>query len=138
VPRHELTTEERRRGAEKAAEVKREKREEARQLAAERLSGLVGRAIDELERLIDDDDARVRLRTAQQILDRALGKANVPIEIATVHHDRELVEARETLARRLEEIRERREPSQQRRRVALRDVIKVAREAGLLDEGGNT
>jgi hypothetical protein len=44
-----LTTEERRRGAEKAAEVKREKREEARQLAAERLSGLVGRAIDELE-----------------------------------------------------------------------------------------
>jgi hypothetical protein len=32
--------------------------------------------IDKLEQLIDDDDARVRLRTAQQILDRALGKAN--------------------------------------------------------------
>lgn len=106
VSRHELTPEERRRGAEKAAEAKREKREESRRLAAERLSGLVSRAIDELERLIDDEDPRVRLRAAQQILERALGKANLPIEIATLDHERALAEGRETLARRLEEIRE--------------------------------
>jgi len=69
----------------------------------------VSRAIDELERLIDDEDAHVRLRAAQQVLDRALGKASQPIDVATVRHDIELRNAREELERRLKVIRTRRD-----------------------------
>jgi hypothetical protein len=68
TPRHNLTAEERARGASEGGKARAAKfaeaRNEARRVAAERLSGIVDRAIDELAQLIDDDDARVRLRTA--------------------------------------------------------------------------
>jgi hypothetical protein len=138
MPKHELSTAERQKGAEKAAEAKREKREESRRLAAERLSGLVSRAIDELEELIANEDPRVRLRAAQQILDRALGKAGPPVDVATVQHDVVLQTAREELARKLAAIAERRGGDrgaiQHKRGVKIVDVAKVAIECGMITD----
>jgi len=74
----------------------------------------------------------VRLRAAQQILDRALGKANQPIDVATVHHDIELGSAREKLAEKLEAIRGNRARGEERRGVDLSDVLRVAVKQGII------
>jgi hypothetical protein len=138
MPKHELSTAERQKGAEKAAEAKREKREESRRLAAERLSGLVSRAIDELEELIANEDPRVRLRAAQQILDRALGKAGPPVDVAAVQQDVALQNARDELDRKLAAIKERRNGDsgaiQHKHGVKIVDVAKLAIECGMLTD----
>jgi hypothetical protein len=74
-PAHELTTDERRRGAERTNEIKRERRA----AAEEKLEAVVEEAID---CLVAEVRARGsdRTRAAVQILDRVLGKAAQHVE----------------------------------------------------------
>jgi hypothetical protein len=74
-PAHELTTEERRRGAERTNEVKRQRRE----AAEEKLLGIVDEAIECLVAEMRSKGAD-RTRAAVHILDRVLGKTTQHIE----------------------------------------------------------
>jgi hypothetical protein len=86
-PAHDLTTEERRRGAERTNEVKRERRE----AAEEKLLGIVDEAIDCLVAEMRSKGAD-RTRAAVHILDRVLGKSTQQIEGRLELRRAELVE----------------------------------------------
>jgi hypothetical protein len=74
-PAHELTTEERRRGAERTNEIKRQRRE----AAEEKLVAAVDEAIDCLLAEVRTKGPD-RTRSAVQILDRVLGKSTQHVE----------------------------------------------------------
>jgi hypothetical protein len=87
MPRHKLTTEERSRGGlTRAAKMR-----AARELADERLSDLLEKALDRLALLLDSEDDMVAVRAAREVFDRVLGKSTqrhehsgtVEIDIAT-------------------------------------------------------
>src|SRR5919199_6888145 len=95
--RHELTHEERRRGAYAAAESRRQRRDEARRLAIEQLAETVERATAAIAEALDanllivtkDGDTyqtpayMVRLRAAVQVLDRVVGKPVQAVELTS-------------------------------------------------------
>ena len=86
-PAHELTTDERRRGAERTNEIKRERRA----AAEEKLEGVVEEAIDCLVAEMRSKGAG-RTRAAVHILDRVLGKATQHVEGRLELRRAELVE----------------------------------------------
>jgi hypothetical protein len=68
MPRHKLTTEERSRGGlTRAAKMR-----AARELADERLSDLLEKALDRLALLLDSEDDMVAVRAAREVFDRVL------------------------------------------------------------------
>jgi hypothetical protein len=80
LPNHELTHEERSRGGKARAEKIRSQREEAQQLAHDRVSGLVSAALDRVEATLASESDVAALRTAREILDRGLGKPPQALE----------------------------------------------------------
>jgi hypothetical protein len=92
---HELTPEERARGGRLSGEVRRAQRDEARQLALERLADKIERATEAITKSMEamvvvipkeDEPIQVpghslRLRAATQILDRIVGKPTQAVEI---------------------------------------------------------
>jgi hypothetical protein len=103
MPRHELTPEERARGPANRAAANQKRREDAEELAIERLADLVVPALDALADLVaTPDDPGSRARAATQILDRVLGRATQRTEHSgRIDHTIVTAEAREYLARKL-------------------------------------
>jgi hypothetical protein len=80
MPRHDLTTDERRKGQAKGAETKRARLREQRAAADEQLVDAVDRALSRLVALLESEDDHVALRAASQVLDRVLGRPQQPHE----------------------------------------------------------
>jgi hypothetical protein len=108
--KHELTAEDRRKGAARTAEVMRERRQDARRMAAQYLADLTGQSLQKLEQLLDDPNAAIQFRAAREVLDRVLGRSGQPLEPPI---DPDEVE------------------TQDRRGVNLHDVLRVAIDAGI-------
>ena len=79
---HELTPEERSRGGQHSGEVRREKRDEARRTAAERLAGMTDDALTRLEKLLLAEDDQIAARAIREVLDRVLGRPRQALELA--------------------------------------------------------
>lgn len=82
-PRTIATPEGRSKGGRVRAEKIREQREKARQLADERLSNMTTKALDRLEKLLDDDNAADAdaYKAIKDVLDRQLGKPGQTVEV---------------------------------------------------------
>ena len=96
---HELTTADRRKGAERTNEIKRARRAEAAREAKAKLEDAVDQAVETLVAELRADASTDRIRAAAQILDRSWGKPrqahDVRVEFrlrfggrAAVHGDR--------------------------------------------------
>ncbi len=82
IGQHELTGEERRRGAYATHAARRAKREAARQLAVERLAGMTEKALTRLENLLLAEDDPTAARAVREVLDRVLGRPTQAVEVS--------------------------------------------------------
>jgi hypothetical protein len=79
---HELTTADRRKGAERTNEIKRARRDEAEQEARHMLADAVSEAVATLRAGLKAEEANTRIRSAVAILDRAWGRPRQAVEAA--------------------------------------------------------
>jgi hypothetical protein len=82
MPRHKLTSDDRRRGQAKGAATKRKRRDEVEQEAREQLSEAVSAAVTTLVAQLEAENPADRIRAASAILDRAWGKPRQALEHA--------------------------------------------------------
>ena len=80
MPRHELTVEERRRGALHANASKRESRRQMLAAAEDQLGDALDRSVARLLELVESKDEQVALRACVQVFDRVLGRPRQPHE----------------------------------------------------------
>jgi hypothetical protein len=79
---HELTTADRRKGADRTNEIKRIRRDEAEQEARHTLAEAAGEAVATLRAGLKAEDANTRIRSAVAILDRGWGRPRQAVEHA--------------------------------------------------------
>lgn len=110
VTPHELTVEERRRGAEVTNQKRREQKERAQRIADERLADALTPAFDRIDATIaDDEEKALALRAALAVVEHNIGRPTQREEVSGPDGGPiEVTDARELLERRIAGIADRR------------------------------